>query len=83
MKIIPKIVLYAAIIALYATAIPFFYTLDKKADSQVGSPKSSAIISKSRVKAGVVPYRMSDKIKIKNPIYIEKITLKSNLELDH
>ena len=76
MKIIPKI-------ALYAVIILFLSTLNEKADSQTEPPKSNAVISKSRTKVEVVPYSMSGKIKIKNPIYIEKITLNSNLGLDH
>ena len=76
MKIIPKI-------ALYAVIILFLSTLNEKADSQAEPPKPNTVINKSRTKIGVAPYSMSSKIKIKNPIYIEKITLNSNLGLDH
>ena len=76
MKIILKIALCAAIIL-------FLSTLNEKADSQAEPPKPNAVIYNSRTKIGVIPYSMNSKIKIKNPIYIERIALNSNLELDH
>jgi hypothetical protein len=76
MKIIPKIALCAAIIL-------FLSTLNEKADSQVEPPKPNAVTNKNRTKIGVIPYSMNGTVKIKNPIYIETVTLNSNLELDH
>ena len=75
MKIIPKIVLYAAIILFLSIS------LDEKAGSQVGPPTANVTRSKGRRKVEVIPYRISDKIKVKNLIYKEKIAL--NLELNH
>ncbi len=77
MKIIPKIALYAAIILFLSIS------LDEEAGSQAGPPETNAVLIKNQAKVRAVPYSISGKIKIKNPIYKEKIALNSNLELDH
>ena len=76
MKIILKI-------ALYAVVILSLSSLNEKAEFQEELPKPNAVIKKSRTKISVIPYGMNNTIKIKNPIYTERVTLKSNLELDH
>jgi hypothetical protein len=77
MKIILKIILYAVII-LFLSIV-----LDEKADSKTEQaiPKVSTFTSRTKVRA--IPYDICGKIKIKNPVYKEKIALNSNLELDH
>ena len=77
MKIIPKIALYAAIILFLSIS------LDKKDDSKAEPPRSSVVVNKSQMKVGLTPYGMSGKAKVKNPIYVERITLNSSLGLDH
>ena len=69
MKIIPKIALYTMIILFLSIS------LDEKAGSQVESPKINIAPNKSRMKVEVMPYGISDKIRVKHLIYKEKIDL--------
>jgi hypothetical protein len=77
MKIIPKIVLYAAIILLLSIS------LDERAGSQVEPSKANATSIKRQTKIEAAPYNMVGKIKVENPVYKEKIVINSNLKLDH
>jgi len=77
MKIIPKIVLYVAVVLLLSVS------LNEKADSQIESSIIEPIVIESQAKVEPTPYSVSDENKIKNPIYKEKIILSSSLKLDH
>lgn len=77
MKIILKIALYTAIILFLSISS------DEEAGSRTELPKTSAVITKSQAKVETIPYYISSKIRIKNPIYKEKIALNSSLEINH
>ena len=74
MKIIPKIILYTIIIVF------LFISLDYKADSKMESPKTDTFISKGGVKVETIPYSISGKVQIKNPVYKERIFISPDLE---
>ena len=76
MKIIPKIILYTIAIILLSIA------LGAKVDSKVERPRSGEITIKNRAKVMAIPYGISGKIKVMNPVYKEKVTFKSNLDLN-
>ena len=77
MKIIPKIALYAVMILLLSIS------LDRKTDSQAEPPKPAITSNKSQSSFKAAPYSIGSKIKIKNPVYTERVVINSNLELDH
>jgi hypothetical protein len=77
MKIIPKIALYAAMILFLSIS------LGEKDSSKAEPPGSGVVVNRGQMRMRVTPYGMSGKAKVESLIYIKKITLNSNLVLDH
>jgi hypothetical protein len=75
MKIIPKIVLYIAVVLLLSVS------LDEDADSRTNLPIKAATLSKRQTRMRATPYSIGGKIRINNLVYKEKIVLRPNEEL--